>query len=143
MTAPRGNGERILKLYEAFEEEGPEAVGKLIDETFDEDVEFIPLQTGEVGGRVYRGRDGMIAFFGEIHEALDDVRYETPQCHEVGDELVVLFTRLAGTDRDTRVPVRQDLSLVYEFAGGLVHRMTAYETPAEALEAAQRGHADA
>jgi ketosteroid isomerase-like protein len=143
MTAPPSNGKRILKLYEAFEQEGPEAVGKLIEETFDEDVEFIPLQTGEVGGRVYRGRDGMLAFFGEISETLEDVRYEPPQCHEVGDDLVVTFTRLAGTERDTGVPVRQDLSLVYEFEGGLVRRMTAYDTPAEALEAAERGHADA
>jgi ketosteroid isomerase-like protein len=143
MTAPQGNGERILSLYEAFENEGPEAVGKLIDETFDDDVEFIPLQTGEVGGRVYRGRDGMLAFFGEIHEALENVRYEPPQCHEVGDELVVAFTRFAGTDRETSVPVRQDLSLIYEFEGGFVQRMTAYDTPAEALEAAERGHADA
>jgi ketosteroid isomerase-like protein len=140
---PQSNGERILRLYEAFEQEGPETVGKLIDETFDDDVEFIPLQTGEVGGRVYRGRDGMLAFFGEIHAALEDVRYEAPQCHQVGDDLVVTFTRLAGTDRETSMPVRQDLSLVYEFEGGLVRRMTAYETPAEALEAAERGHADA
>jgi hypothetical protein len=36
-----------------------------------------------------------------------------------------------------------DLSLVYEFAGGLVRRVTAYESPAEALEAAERGHANA
>jgi ketosteroid isomerase-like protein len=139
----QGNGERILRLYEAFENEGPQAVAKLIEETFDDDVEFIPLQTGEVGGRVYRGRDGMLAFFGEINETLENVRYEPPQCHQVGDDLVVTFTRLAGTDRGTSMPVRQDLSLVYEFEGGLVRRMTAYETPAEALEAAQRGHADA
>jgi hypothetical protein len=65
---PQSNGERILRLNEAFEQEGPEAVGKLIDETFDDDIEFIPLQTGEV------------------HAA-------------------------------TSMPVRQDLSLVYEFEG--------------------------
>ncbi|MDQ2938963.1 MAG: nuclear transport factor 2 family protein [Actinomycetota bacterium] len=104
MTAPQSNSERIFRLYEAFENEGPEAVGKLIEETFDDDVEFIPLQTGEVGGRVYRGRDGMLAFFAEIHETLEDVCYEAPQCHGVGDDLVVAFTRLAGTDRETSVP---------------------------------------
>ena len=143
MTAPQSNGARILRLYEAFERESLEAVRTLIDETFDEDVEFIPLQTGEAGGRVYRGRDGMLAFFGEIQEALADVSYEPPQCHQVGDDLVVVFTRLAGTDRKTSMTVRQDLSLVYEFEGGFVRRMTAYESPAEALEAAERGHADA
>ena len=143
MMAPPSNGERILRLYEAFDTEGPGAVRPLIDETFDDDVEFIPLQTGEVGGRVYRGRAGVLAFFGEIHEALEHVSYEPPQCHQVGDDLVVVFTRFAGTDRKTSVTVRQELSLVYEFEGGFVRRMTAYESPAEALEAAERGHADA
>jgi len=143
MTTPKGNGDRIMSLYDAFEQEGAAAVAKLIEDIFDPDAEFIPLQTGDVGGRVYRGHDGMLAFFGEIHEKLEDVRYEPPQCHEVGDDLVVAFTRFAGFDRDTGLPVRQDLSLVYEFEGGVVHRMTAYESPAEALEAAEKGHADA
>jgi hypothetical protein len=40
--------------------------------------------------------------------------------------------------------LRQDLSLVYEFnEAGRAQRVTAYEAPAYALEAAQRGHADA
>jgi len=143
MTAPPTNGDRVLSLYEAFEHEGPAAVAKLIEETFDPDVEFIPLQIGDVGGRAYRGFDGMIAFFGEIHETLENDAYEPPQCHAIGDDLVVAFTRFAGIDRDSGLPVRQDLSLVYEFKGGLVRRMTAYNSPAEALEAAERGHADA
>jgi ketosteroid isomerase-like protein len=56
---------------------------------------------------------------------------------------VVVLTRLAGISRETGHPLRQDLSLVYEFRGGLAWRVTAYETPAEALEAAERGHAGA
>ncbi len=143
MTAPQSNSERIFRLYEAFENEGPEAVGKLIEETFDDDVEFIPLQTGEVGGRVYRGRDGMLAFFGDIHETLENVCYEAPQRHGSVTTSSSPSRGLPELTGRPRCQVRQDLSLVYEFEGGFVGRMTAYDSPAEALEAAQKGHADA
>ncbi|HEY8640149.1 MAG TPA: nuclear transport factor 2 family protein [Solirubrobacterales bacterium] len=143
MTAPKSNAERLRKLYEAFDFGGAEAAGQLIDETFDPEVEFNPLEAGEVGGRTYRGRDGVLAFFGEMHDAVEEVRYESPQFHSVGDDLVVVFTRLVGTERDTAVPMRQDLSLVYEFLDGRARCVTAYDSPAEALEAAARGHADA
>jgi ketosteroid isomerase-like protein len=141
--AGQGNGEKIQLLWDTFEKGGFAATTALIDETFDADVEFNPLAAGGAGGRTYRGRDGMLAFFGELAEAFSDVQFEQPQCHEVGEDLVVTFTRMVGTSRETSLPLRQDLSLVYEFAEGRVHCVTAYESPAEALEAAQRGHADA
>jgi ketosteroid isomerase-like protein len=143
MTVSRSNAEKLRKLYEAFDFGGAEAAGPLIDEIFDPEVEFNPLDAGEVGGRTYRGRDGVIAFFGELDDTVGEVRYEPPQFHPVGDDLVVVFTRLVGTKRESAMPMRQDLSLVYEFASGLVQRVTAYDSPAEALEAAERGHADA
>ncbi len=143
MTTPPSNAERLQGLYEAFEGGGLKAAGKLIDEIFDPDVEFNPLQAGGAGGRTYRGRDGVLAFFGELHDALGEVHYEPPQFHPVGDDLVVVFTLLVGTARETSMPLRQDLSLVYEFVDGLARCVTAYDSPAEALEAAQKGHADA
>jgi ketosteroid isomerase-like protein len=143
MTVSRSNAEKLRKLYEAFDFGGAEAAGPLLNEIFDSEVEFNPLESAEAGGRTYRGRDGVVAFFGELSEALEGVRYEPPQFHPVGDDLVVVFTRLVGTKRDTAMPMRQDLSLVYEFFDGRARCVTAYDSPAEALEAAERGHADA
>ncbi len=143
MMEAKRNAERLRKLYEAFDFGGAEAAGPQIGEIFDPEVEFNPMQAGEAGGRTYRGRDGVVAFFGELSEELEGVRYEPPQFHPIGDHLVIVFTRLVGTERDTAVPLRQDLSLVYEFVDDRVRRVTAYDTPAEALEAAERGHADA
>jgi ketosteroid isomerase-like protein len=137
------NAQRIERIWESFEKQGFKATQELVDATFDLDVEFNPLAAGEAGGRTYRGRDGMIAFFGELAAEFADVRFDTPQCHPVGEDIVVVFTCMAGTARDSTRPLRQDLSLVYEFRDGLVIKVDAYETPAEALEAAQRGHADA
>jgi ketosteroid isomerase-like protein len=143
MSEEKTNAQKIELLWDTFDREGFEETAVLIDETFDPDVEFNPLEAGTAGGRTYRGRDGMLAFFGELAGEFADVRFEPVQCHSVGDELVVVFTRMVGTARDSGLPLRQDLSLVYEFAAGLVQCVTAYDTPAEALEAAERGHADA
>jgi ketosteroid isomerase-like protein len=137
------SAEKLQRLYDTFEREGAGPTAELIEQLFDPDVEFSTLQTAGAGGRTYRGFDGMAGFFGELHEHLGDVRYEAPQFHPIGAELVVAFTGLIGTERDTARPIRQDLSLVYEFLEGRVRRVSAYDTPAEALEAAQRRHADA
>ena len=141
--AERSNAEKLRVLYEAFDFGGGEAAAPLVPQTFHPEVEFNPLEAEGAGGRTYRGFEGMVSFFGELDEALEGVRYEPPQFHPVGENLVVVFTRLVGSARDTSIPLRQDLSLVYEFREGLVIRVTAYGSPAEALEAAERGHADA
>ena len=139
----RSNAEKLRILYEAFDLGGTEAAAPLVPQTFHADVEFNPLEASGAGGRTYRGFEGMVSFFGELDQALEGVRYEPPQFHPVGENLVVVFTRLVGSERDTSMPLRQDLALVYEFSEGLVRCATAYNSPAEALEAAERGHADA
>jgi ketosteroid isomerase-like protein len=141
--AERSNADKLRILYEAFDFGGPKAAAPLVGETFHPEVEFNPLEARGAGGRTYRGREGIVAFFGELDEAVEGVRYEPPQFHPVGKDLVVVFTRLVGSERGTSMPMRQDLALVYEFADGLATCVTAYDSPAEALEAAERGHADA
>jgi ketosteroid isomerase-like protein len=139
----RSNADKLRILYEAFDLGAAEAAMPLIPKTFHRDVEFNPLEAKGAGGRTYRGFEGMAAFFGELDQALEGVRYEPPQFHPVGEEIVIVFTRLVGSERDSSIPLRQDLALVYEFSEGLVRCVTAYDSPAEALEAAERGHADA
>jgi ketosteroid isomerase-like protein len=143
MSGGAENAANLERLYETFEHEGVAAAAQMIEQLFDPEVEFNTLQTAGAGGRTYRGLEGMAGFFGELHGELSDVRYETPQFHPVGDDAVVTFTRMIGTAKQTGLTLRQDLSLVYEFAESWVRCVTAHETPAEALEAAERGHADA
>ena len=138
------NAENLQRMFDVFDNEGPAAAAGVIEELFDPDVEFNTLQTGHAGGQTYRGYEGMGGFFGELHSEFEDVHYEAPQFHPVGKRLVVAFTRLVGSERGSSIPVRQDLALVYHFnEEGCVIQVDAYDTPAEALEAAQRGHADA
>ncbi|HEY1356350.1 MAG TPA: nuclear transport factor 2 family protein [Solirubrobacterales bacterium] len=144
MTEERSNAEKLEALWDAFDQEGAAGAGRMLDQIYDEGVEFNPIATAGVGGTTYRGLDGVLAFFGELDATIESLQYEVPQFHAAGENLVVVLTRIAGIVRETGRPLRQDLSLVYEFGpDGLAHRVTGYETPAEALEAAQRGHADA
>ena len=140
MSPHDDNCAKLRRLYEAFE--GRAVTEELLADTFDPDVEFNPMAHRDAGGRTYRGRDGMLAFFGELGDELGEIRYEMPDFHPVG-EAVIAFTQIAGTARDTSLPFHQDLAIVYEFADGLVTCVTGYETPAEALKAVERGHADA
>jgi ketosteroid isomerase-like protein len=139
----QNNAETLRRRFDAFETGGPRAAAELIDATFDPDVEFNPLPAGEAGGRTYRGLDGVAGFFSELHESFDDVRYESREFYPVGEARVIVFTHLVGVDRENSSPMRQELSLLYEFAGGRARRVSAYDTPAEALEAAERGHVGA
>jgi ketosteroid isomerase-like protein len=144
MNEDPSNVSKLERLYDTFEEAGFEEAARVVGEIFDADVEFNALQTGEVGGRTYRGYDGMLGFFGELNSVFKEVHYEPPQFHPVGESIVIVFTRLAGLAVETSMPLRQDLALVYHFnQEGRVRCVDAYETPAEALEAAQRGHCDA
>jgi hypothetical protein len=137
------NVKKLESLYDAFENEGASAAAEVIAELFDPDVEFNTLKTGRAGG-TYRGYEGMAGFFGELHSEFKDMRYELPQFHPVGENLIVGLTRIVGSSRESSIPMRQDLALVYTFneEGRVVH-LDSYDTPAEAFEAAQRGHADA
>ena len=136
MTA-EANIESLRRLYEVSESDGREAAEDLIDEIYDPEVEFSPLLAREVEGRSYHGLDGMRTFFGELRDALGDYHYELPEYRAVGDDLVVVLTRLVGTGRGSNVPISQELALVCEFEGGLVRRLTAYSTREEGLKAAQ------
>jgi ketosteroid isomerase-like protein len=137
MMARQENLERLRRWGETYESEGFEGAEQIIDEIFDPEVEFSPLLAREVEGRTYYGHDGLRAFFRELNDMLGEIRYAPPEYYPVGDDVIVLVTRLMGTGRGSTVALGQDLGMVYEFHDGLVRRFTAYSTREEALEAAE------
>jgi ketosteroid isomerase-like protein len=143
MIQSQDHTEKLEALFEAFHTGGSRAAAGLVEQIFHPEVEFNTLGAGDAGGRTYRGLDGVADFFAELMDALDDVRFESPEFYPVGEDTVVVFTRRVGVDRRSGVPTREELALVYEFADETARRVTAYESPAEALEAAERGHAGA
>jgi ketosteroid isomerase-like protein len=143
MSSEPSNADKLRALFDAFETGGPEAAAPHVERSFHPEVEFNPMPAGSAGGRTYRGLDGVKGFFSELHDGFDAVRYESRQFYTAGEDTVIVMTTLYAADRSTGVPLRQELSLLYEFAGDLAIRVTAFDTPAEALEAAERGHAGA
>ncbi|MEK6277332.1 MAG: nuclear transport factor 2 family protein [Actinomycetota bacterium] len=128
----------VQRFYETFDRDGAEAALALFDELCDPRVEFSPLLAREVEGRrSYRGSDEIRAFLRELDDLLGGARYEPPEYQPVGDDVVVVFTRLVGTGRGSAVPIGQDLAIVYEFRDGLIQRFVAYGTREEALTAAE------
>jgi hypothetical protein len=141
VTAGQSNLETVQDWYEKtegqYEGAGLEAALELIPEVFDPDVEFSPWLAREVEHRAYHGHDGLRTFFGELQDMLGEVRYAPPEFHPLSEDLIVVFTRLEGVGRGSDVPVGQDLGLIYEFEGGLVTRLTAFGSHAEAVRAAE------
>ena len=131
------NLELLRRWNDAFEGEGLEAAERLVDEVFDPEIEFSPLLAREVEGRTLRGREELRAFFRELNDALGGIRYAASEFQPVGDDVIVLLTRLIGKGRGSAVEIGQDLGVVYEFQDGLVRRMTAYGSHDEALTAAR------
>jgi ketosteroid isomerase-like protein len=131
------NLDTLRRWYGAYEAGGSEAGDALIEEIFDPQVEFSPWLAREVEQRTYRGHEGMRTFFRELNEILEGLRYDPPEYRAVGDDVIVVFTRLAGAPRHSAVPIGNDLGLVYEFRGGLVRRLTAFGSHEKALEAAE------
>ena len=136
MTA-KDNLELLRRWDDAFKSEGFEAAERLVDEVFDPEVEFSPLLAREVEGRTLRGREQLRDFFGELNEALEGMRYADTEFRPVGDDVVVMLSRLIGRGRGSSVEIGQDLGSVFEFQDGLVRRMTAYGSHDEALSAAR------
>ena len=141
MTAARSNLETVREWYarttERYEGRGLEAAVELIPEVFDPDVEFSPWLAREVEHRTYHGHEGLRTFFQELQDMLGEVRYAPPEFRPLGDDVIVVLTRLEGVGQGSDVPVGQDLGLIYEFRNGLVTRLTAFGSHAEALEAAK------
>ncbi len=96
------------------------------------DVEF---KQPEVGGEaVYHGRDGVARGIEVLVDVFDEVRAEPEEFFVVGSEIVV-FVRLSGLSKGSRVPVDGPFAHVFRFRGAQVDRWHTYTDRKEALEA--------
>jgi ketosteroid isomerase-like protein len=137
VTARQRNLACLRRWSETFYSEGFEGAEQIVDQVFDPEVEFSPLLAREVEGRTCRGRDELRAFFRELNDTLGETRYTPSEYHPVGDNVIVLLTRLMATGRGSAVSIGQDLGMVYEFRHGLVRRVTAYSSHDVALREAR------
>ena len=97
------------------------------------------------GARLHRGREGVLARWRDMAEALDDFTVEIEQLFDAGHEVVVFLTS-RGRGRVSGVEVSRQLAQVATVRDGQVVKLVGYANRTKALEAVglseQDAHAD-
>ena len=87
------------------------------------------------GARVYRGREGVLAQWRGMAEALDDFTVEIEQFFDGGDQ-VVMFLTSRGRGRVSGIEVSRKIAQVCTVQDGQVVKIVGYDNREQALEAA-------
>ena len=86
--------------------------------------------------QVFRGRDGAKDFFRQLQEVFSELHWEPQEFLDLG-HAVVVETRITAVGRGSDLPIEADETDVYWFRDGLIVRLQAFPTKAEALTAAE------
>ena len=98
------------------------------------DFEFRDLP-GLPGSGVFTGHDAFRAWFAQMSEALDDLRFEPEEFIDAGNQVVVVNSATAS-GRGSGAAVETHFSNVWTLRDGKAVSAVSYDTHAEALEAA-------
>jgi ketosteroid isomerase-like protein len=99
------------------------------------DFEWFPVFAARVGGDVYRGREGIEAFLGEIDETWEEFRPVPEQYRDLGDRVLALG-RLRTRGRASGAPGDSPWGGVYDLRDGKVSRIRTFLDHGEASRAA-------
>jgi ketosteroid isomerase-like protein len=91
-------------------------------------------QAIEGEGSVFRGRDGIRRWFGELHDLYEDLDSEILEIRDIGDRVVVVFL-VRGRGTGSGVTLEQSLAQVVTLQQGKVIEIREYFSREEALEA--------
>jgi ketosteroid isomerase-like protein len=88
-----------------------------------------------VDGEIFRGREGIEAYFGRMSEAWAEFRALTDDVRDLGDR-VLWIGRLRGSGLRSGAPIDVPLSILYHLRDDRISRMHSFLDHDEALEAA-------
>ena len=120
--------ELIARMLEAWNEGD---MDRLID-VFDAEVEVRPALSAFLTSTVYRGHEGVAAWYAETYEPWAELRAEPRRYLDAGDQTVVvigLHARVTGG----HVDVDTEIAHVVTVRDGLIVRLDGYEDPDAAL----------
>jgi ketosteroid isomerase-like protein len=106
-----------------------------LDDVFDERVEVRPALSAFLASTVYRGHDGVHAWYAETYEPWAKLRADPRRYLDAGDRTVVVIAlqaRVAGG----AVDVETEIAHVVTVSDGRIVRLDGYEDPDAALAAA-------
>jgi ketosteroid isomerase-like protein len=113
--------------------------GYLPEEAFHPEIEFSNLRESPLPGP-YHGYEGLRKWRDDIHEVLDDFRFEVGDAIDADEQSAVLLkVRLLGTARHTGIAVDYPFTVVNWMRDGRTYRGEAFSDHAEALQAVGLG----
>ena len=127
-TVAESNLEVVRRGYEALANGGFEAWLPLFDPDFE--MQTPAALASEPG--TYRGPDGVRRWFDEFYEAMDEVRLEPHEFHEVGEWVVVPFS-IVAPGRATGLEVEQRAVQAWQLRDGRAIRLELFADLEEAL----------
>jgi uncharacterized protein len=126
------NLEIVKRGYEALATGGFEDWLPLFDPGFEMST---PAELASEPG-TYRGHEGIRRWWEEFYEAMDEVRLEPHEFHEVGELVVVTFT-IHARGRSTGLETEQSAAQVWHMRDGKAIRLELFGELEEALRAAR------
>jgi ketosteroid isomerase-like protein len=99
------------------------------------DFEWFPVFAARVEGDVYRGREGIEAFLGEVDETWEEFRPVPEEYRDLGERVLGLG-RLRTRGRASGAPSDSPWGGVYDLREGKVSRIRTFLDHDEALRAA-------
>jgi ketosteroid isomerase-like protein len=102
---------------------------------FDPGVVVRPALRAFLSSAVYRGHEGVAAWFEETYEPWAELRAE-PERFLDADGRIVVVVRLRARVPEGEVEVETEIAHVVRIRGGKIVRLDGYEEPSEALDAA-------
>jgi|SRR5829696_1388507 len=125
------NIEVVRRGYEAFMRGDVDGVLS----SADPEIEIHPDPVGPLGGKIWRGRGGILVFLQDWLEPWEEFRLEPSEFIDVGDQVVLLADQF-GRRKDSAFEVKMAVAHVYTLRGGSIVRMATYIDQTSALEAA-------
>jgi ketosteroid isomerase-like protein len=122
--------ELITRMYRAWNSGDMEA---LID-VFDAEVEVRPALGAFLASTVYRGHEGVAAWYQETYEPWAELHAEPKRFIDVGERTVVVAALRARVPGG-HVDVEAELAQVVSVRDGKIVRLDGYEEPDEAFAA--------
>jgi SnoaL-like domain len=133
----RRNVELVRRAVEAG---GIRGVHERFDEFCHPDFEWRPRMVG-FGKETYVGRDGFGQYVDDMEATVDEVDLAVGDIRSIGADQVLLTGRLRMVGKGSGVPMDIEWALLYRIEGGLAKSGTAFDSHAEAEEAASRAEA--
>jgi len=131
----RANVRLVERVNEISNAQGLRGIVDRFDEICLDDFEWRPRMVG-FGKDAYLGRDGMRRYVDDMEATVGVPDLTVAEIRPVGSDHVLLVGRLAMVGKGSGVPLDSEWAILYRVAGDLLQSGVAFDSHAEAEEAA-------